>query len=195
MGNRSFVFELLNYGRPRTCIEFSWKLWWNSCYESVLEYGQRGQAIRRTFVGLSFCLFLPCFLMKICQTKWAAKVCQTSPFYLGSATAGYLELWCCCCCCSDSTCWSNLGKLRALSSLSLCACLLDYLQSRTSDGWLAGWLTAHTASDWFWIHGSDSRGLGKLGCQATICWLKEELSWRLGTLHIFLGIKLFCLSR
>ena len=139
MGNRSFVFELLNYGRPRTCIEFSWKLWWNSCYESVLEYGQRGQAIRRTFVGLSFCLFLPCFLMKICQTKWAAKVCQTSPFYLGSATAGYLEL--CCCCCSDSTCWSNLGKLRALSlalSLSVHACLTIFKVGRRMAGWLVG---------------------------------------------------------
>ena len=99
---------------------------------------QRGQAIRRTFVGLSFCLFLPCFLMKICQTKWAAKVCQTSPFYLGSATAGYLEL--CCCCCSDSTCWSNLGKLRALSlalSLSVHACLTIFKVGRRMAGWLA----------------------------------------------------------
>ena len=45
-----------------------------------------------------------------------------------------------------------------------------------------------------------SRGLGKLGHQAAICWLKKELSWRLGqawtwSTSCFLGIKLFCLSR
>ena len=31
--------------------------------------------------------------------------------------------------------------------------------------------------------------------QYGICWLKKELSMVHGTLHIFLGIKLFCLSR
>jgi hypothetical protein len=30
-----------------------------------------------------------------------------------------------------------------------------------------------------------SRGLGKLGRQGVIFWLKKELSWKLGTLHIF----------
>ena len=127
MGNRSFVFELLNYRAPASNFH-------ESC-GGIHVTSQRGQAIRRTFVGLSFCLFLPCFLMKICQTKWAAKVCQTSPFYLGSATAGYLELWCCCC--SDSTCWSNLGKLRALSSLSVHACLTIFKVGRRMAGWLA----------------------------------------------------------
>ena len=40
-----------------------------------------------------------------------------------------------------------------------------------------------------------SRGLEKLGRQGAICRFQKELSWRLGTIHIFLGIKLFCLSR
>ena len=37
--------------------------------------------------------------------------------------------------------------------------------------------------------------LGKVGRQGAICWLKKELSMVHGTLHIFLGIKLFCLLR
>ena len=36
-----------------------------------------------------------------------------------------------------------------------------------------------------------SRGFGKLGRQEAICWLKKELFLKLGTLHIFLGIKPF----
>jgi hypothetical protein len=40
-------------------------------------------------------------------------------------------------------------------------------------------------------HISQSRGLEKLGRQGAICQFHKELSWRFGTLHIFLGIKLF----
>ena len=37
-----------------------------------------------------------------------------------------------------------------------------------------------------------SHGLGKLEHQGAICWMKKGLFWRL---HIYLGTKLFCLSR
>jgi hypothetical protein len=36
-----------------------------------------------------------------------------------------------------------------------------------------------------------SRGLGKLGHQGAICWLKEELSMVHGTFNVFLGKKTF----
>jgi hypothetical protein len=42
---------------------------------------------------------------------------------------------------------------------------------------------------------SQSRGLGKVGRHGAIRRFQKELSWRLGTLHNFLGIKLFCLSK
>ena len=40
---------------------------------------------------------------------------------------------------------------------------------------------------------NQGRGLGKLRCQGAICWLKKELTWRLGTLkyRIVVGLRLF----
>jgi hypothetical protein len=74
MGNRSFVFELLNYRAPASNFH-------ESC-GGIHVTSQRGQAIRRTFVGLSFCLFLPCFLMKSAKPNGQPESAKPAHFIL-----------------------------------------------------------------------------------------------------------------
>ena len=76
-----------------------------------------------------------------------------------------------------------------------------YLMSRTKIIWRDKWIFSYLdksmtnkydREERIYTWGTDqSRGLGKLGHKGAICWMKKELSWRLGTLHIFLGTKLF----